>query len=34
MCTISILLFFEKKKHVDLCVIRNAAQEIKAYWDF
>ena len=28
MCTISISLFFENKKHVDLCVMRDAAQEI------
>ena len=28
MCMISISLFFEEKKHVDLCVMRNATQEI------
>ena len=28
MCTISISLFFENKKHVDLCVMRDAALEI------
>ena len=28
MCTISISLFLNKKEHVDLCVMRNAAQNI------
>ena len=28
MCTISVSLFFENKKHVDLCVMSDAAQEI------
>ena len=38
MCMISISLFFENKKHVDLCVMRDAAQEMisisQAYCDF